>query len=101
MKSTRWNADRRRSLTRIHTPSAPDRTFSDVQIWHRLHSTQKPVDVLRPIIRAFCPDDGLVRDPFCSSGSSMMATGAEGHTFLGIELAVRYNRAARHQLGEG
>lgn len=65
---------------------------------NRLHPTQKPVDVLRPIIRAFCPDGGLVLDPFCGSGSSLVAARHEGQGFLGIELDFRHSQTARERL---
>ncbi len=84
-------------------PSEPTRTVSDVLGWqytgNRLHPTQKPVDVLRPIVRAFCPDGGLVLDPFCGSGSSLVAARHEGRGFLGIELDFRYYRTAQDRLG--
>ena len=31
---------------------------------NRLHPTQKPVQALEPLIRAFCKPDGIVLDPF-------------------------------------
>jgi len=40
----------------------------------REYPTQKPTLLLERIIRASCPVNGLVFDPFCGSGTTMMAT---------------------------
>jgi DNA modification methylase len=40
----------------------------------REYPTQKPVLLLERIIRASCPPEGVVFDPFCGSGTTMLAT---------------------------
>jgi site-specific DNA-methyltransferase (adenine-specific) len=86
-------------------PLEPARMLSDVQGWHytgnRLHPTQKPVDTLRPLVQAFCPPGGLVLDPFCGSGSSLVAAAAEGRDFLGIELDYGHCTTARRRMAGG
>lgn len=54
--------------------------------WHDIHPitrteknkreypTQKPVKLLERIIKASCPPKGIVLDPFCGSGTTMLAT---------------------------
>ena len=65
---------------------------------NRLHPTQKPVEPLATLIEAFCPAGGLVLDPFCGSGSTLVAARDTGRTFLGIELAPAHHRTAVHRL---
>ena len=83
-------------------PQTASEAISDVLGWsysgNRLHPTQKPVEALRPLVRALCPAGGLVLDPFCGSGSSLVAAKAEGRAFLGIELDFRYWQTARRRL---
>ncbi|WLB58963.1 DNA methyltransferase [Bradyrhizobium japonicum] len=71
-------------------PARPLEPIDDVRDWHysgnRLHPTQKPIKVLQPLIEAFCPAGGLVLDPFCGSGSTLVAAHDTGRRYLGIEL---------------
>jgi site-specific DNA-methyltransferase (adenine-specific) len=50
----------------------------------RVHSTQKPVEVMRELCR-IAPIGGTVFDPFMGSGSTGVAAIAEGRRFIGIE----------------
>jgi site-specific DNA-methyltransferase (adenine-specific) len=78
---------------------------SDVVDWeytgNRLHPTQKPVSVLKPFIEAFCAPDGVVLDPFCGSGSTLIAAGELGRLFVGIELDWRHHRTTGARLEAG
>ncbi|MCK1513038.1 DNA methylase [Bradyrhizobium sp. 190] len=82
-----------------HFPSAP---ISDVLDWeytgNRLHPTQKPISVLQPLIEAFCPLDGIVLDPFCGSGSTLVAARRAGRTSVGIELDPKHAETASLRL---
>lgn len=75
---------------------------ADVQDWiytgNRLHPTEKPVGALIPLIEAFCPQGGLVLDPFCGSGSTLVAARGCGRNSLGIELDYRHWRTAQDRL---
>jgi DNA modification methylase len=65
---------------------------------NRLHPTQKPLCVLSPLIQAFsCPGD-LVIDPFCGSGSTLLAAKLQDRRFIGIELDPSYCQTARDRL---
>lgn len=84
----------------VRRPTAP---LSDVIDWvytgNRLHPTQKPVEILTPLITGFCPAGGLVLDPFCGSGSTLAAAQSVGRTFLGMELDYQHHRTACRRLG--
>lgn len=81
-------------------------SFSDIQqckpvaASDRIHSAQKPVDLLRRLI-AFGSDPGdLVLDTFCGSGSTGVAAIAEGRRFIGIEIDPNYCEIARNRIAE-
>jgi site-specific DNA-methyltransferase (adenine-specific) len=71
-------------------PELPVRPVSDVIDYgytgNRLHPTQKPVQALMPLVETFCKPGGIVLDPFCGSGSTLLAARNLGRAFVGIEL---------------
>jgi site-specific DNA-methyltransferase (adenine-specific) len=81
------------------TPATP---AADVLDWcytgNRLHPTEKPVDALKPLIAAFCPANGLVLDPFCGSGSTLVAAKELGRRYVGIEVEGAHCRTASRRL---
>lgn len=83
----------------------PRQPMPDVIDWaytgNRLHPTQKPVRVLRPLIETFCPQGGLVLDPFCGSGSTLVAARQVGLDAIGIELNGEHFHIASMRLACG
>jgi DNA modification methylase len=65
---------------------------------NRLHPTEKPVSALMPLIGAFSQEGSLVLDPFCGSGSTLVAARQLRRHFLGIELDSRYHAIASQRL---
>jgi site-specific DNA-methyltransferase (adenine-specific) len=63
-----------------------------------LHPTQKDERALRPLVQTFSPPGGLVFDPFCGSGSSLVAAAALGRAALGIDLVEKHCLTSRREL---
>jgi site-specific DNA-methyltransferase (adenine-specific) len=58
---------------------------------HRaMHPTEKPVEILTPLIEYACPPGGTVLDPFAGSGSTAAAARATGRRAVLIEADERY-----------
>lgn len=55
----------------------------------REHITQKPVDILRSLVK-IAPEDGTVLDPFAGSGTTGVAAVLEGRKFIGCEMLSHY-----------
>lgn len=63
----------------------------------RQHITQKPLDLMRQLIRCV-PDGGRILDPFTGSGTTGVAARIEGRKFVGIEGVPEYADIARKRL---
>jgi adenine-specific DNA-methyltransferase len=65
---------------------------------NRLHPTQKPVGIFNPIIEAFTKPGDTVLDPFCGSGSTLVAARDLGCHYIGIELDEAHHGTAYWRL---
>ncbi len=63
----------------------------------REHQTQKPVGVMRQLLRVV-PKGGLVLDPFAGSGTTGVACALDGYSFLGFELHPHFAELARERI---
>jgi site-specific DNA-methyltransferase (adenine-specific) len=76
----------------------------DVLDWqysgNRLHPTQKPVQPLKTLIGAFTKPGAVVLDPFCGSGSTLIAAQELGRRFIGIELDEQHHRTASSRIAQ-
>lgn len=72
-------------------------TSSSIPTASRRHMTEKPVDVMRHLVK-ICAPGGLVLDPFTGSGSTGEGALLEGRRFLGFEMSAEYAQIARDRL---
>jgi site-specific DNA-methyltransferase (adenine-specific) len=84
------------------TAAVPRLQLPDVLDWqytgNRFHPTQKPVRSLKPVIEAFTKPGEVVLDPFCGSGSTLLAAKILGRRYIGIELDTEYAKTAQGRL---
>jgi DNA modification methylase len=83
-------------------PPFPAVRIPDVIEWkysgNRLHPTQKPLCILSPLIQSFSRPGDFVVDPFCGSGSTLLAAKLAGRRYLGVELDANYSTQAAKRL---
>ncbi len=65
------------------------------------HPTQKPLDILNPLLSYSVPIAGSVCDPFAGSGSTLIAARMMGLSAIGIEINEAYCEIAAKRLGQG
>ncbi len=63
-----------------------------------MHPTQKPVGILKPLVEAFSRPGDTVLDPFCGSGSTLVAARELERNYIGIELDPAHYRTAEERL---
>lgn len=74
--------------------------FGRVHGTKKEHPTQKPVDLMKAIVRVVSPKGGLVIDPFCGSGSTGVACVQEERNFIGIERDAEFVATSIKRTGE-
>jgi site-specific DNA-methyltransferase (adenine-specific) len=65
-----------------------------------LHPTEKPVELLVPLITYACPPNGIVLDPFAGSGSTAVAARLCGRRAVLIEADERYCQTIATRLAQ-
>jgi site-specific DNA-methyltransferase (adenine-specific) len=84
------------------SPLKPAHPISDVIEWtytgNKLHPTQKPIPALLQLVETFSLPGQVVIDPFCGSGSSLLAAKLLGRQFIGFDLDARYAAIASRRL---
>ena len=68
------------SVSRIHAED-PEREN---------HPTQKPLEIVERIIKASCPEQGIVLDPFMGSGTTAVACVKLKRNYIGFEINPKY-----------
>lgn len=73
-------------------------TFASDKQLSTLHPTQKPIDLLRYLIRTYSNEGDTVLDFTCGSGSTGVACLLENRQFTGIEKDTGYAEIARQRM---
>jgi len=64
------------------------------------HPTQKPLKMCAKFIYASSNEGDIVLDPFCGSGTTLVAAKALGRKFIGIDVKSKYCKLSRRRLGQ-
>ncbi|MEI7425382.1 MAG: site-specific DNA-methyltransferase [Candidatus Moraniibacteriota bacterium] len=70
------------STSRIHA-QAPER---------EKHPTQKPLEIIERMVKASCPKNGIVLDPFMGTGTTAIACLANDRQYVGFEINKDYHK---------
>ena len=62
------------------------------------HPTQKPLELCQLICKGYCPENGIVLDCFCGSGSVLLAAKTTNRNYIGCEINKEYYSMAKNRL---
>jgi site-specific DNA-methyltransferase (adenine-specific) len=62
------------------------------------HPNEKPVPLMRDLIKGVTKTDGIVLDPFMGSGATGVACVISDRNFIGIEMDQKYYSLAQHRI---
>ncbi|GAA6176737.1 DNA methyltransferase [Sulfitobacter pacificus] len=83
-------------------PRKPLKPLADVQEWvysgNKYHPTEKSVENIGALVRAFSKQGDIVLDPFLGSGTTAVASALNGRDYIGIELEQKYCALAERRL---
>jgi site-specific DNA-methyltransferase (adenine-specific) len=65
---------------------------------NKLHSTQKPIDLIKRIVIMSTNCGDLILDPFMGTGTTAQAAIELNRDFVGIDYIEKYNRAAEERI---
>ena len=89
-----------------HGPKAFFDRFCKPPVWQgptereSRHPTPKPVWLMQELVQASCAPGGTVFDPFCGSGSTLLAAKNNGRRSVGIELDETYCQVATARVSQ-
>lgn len=63
-----------------------------------VHPCQFPVALVQRLVKALCPENGLVIDPYMGAGSAGVAAISEGRRFAGCDIEPRYVKISRARI---
>lgn len=62
------------------------------------HPTVKPISLMKYLVKLITPQNGLVLDPWCGSGSTGVACAHEGFNFIGMDSDEEYIEIAKRRI---
>lgn len=91
----RWNGGGTHAVWSV--PIVLNRSHSDP----RLHTTQKPAELVRRLITLFSDEGEMILDAFMGSGTTLAEAKRLGRKAIGIELEEKYCEIAAQRLSQG
>ena len=65
------------------------------------HPSQKSIQLMEKLVSDYSKEEDLILDPFCGSGSTLLACKRLKRNFIGIEIEPKYVAIANQRLRQG
>jgi site-specific DNA-methyltransferase (adenine-specific) len=101
-RTYRYYADDGRALGSVWSDCPSMTANTPLQRESTGYPTQKPLNLLERIVRASSLEKGLVVDPFCGSGTSLVAAANLSRAFVGCDVGeIALETSARRLRAQG
>lgn len=84
------------STCNVWAYSCPQSNYNGLN--KRVHLTQKPIELMTRIIRASSKEKDIILDPFCGSGTTLIACKQLNRYFIGIDIKKEHKAMADKRL---
>jgi len=74
--------------------------FGNTNRRNSLHPTQKPLELIKYLIKTYSKENDIVLDPFMGSGTTGVACKELGRRFIGIEINEKYFEIAKRRINQ-
>ena len=75
--------------------------FKSLHPDHKVHPTERPIEMIEEVIRTFCMPGGHIMVPFLGSGNTMLAASNLGSPCFGFDLSEEYKNAYLKRVMDG
>ena len=82
------------SQERTHFPSI----VAHKKVREKKHDAQKPIELLRDLVKHFSKENDTVLDPFIGSGTTLVACKELKRQYIGIEINPKYCKIAEERI---
>lgn len=89
---------REKSATFKGGVSLKSKVFTYPMVANQIHPTQKPLDIIRKLIRVCSHENDLIFDGFMGSGTTAIAYIEENRHFIGTEINPEYFKIAQERI---
>lgn len=83
-----WNSNRKAFYSNVIVATK-------VPMSHRRHISQKPIEVTTFLVSLLTKPNGIVLDPFCGSGSTLVSADLTGRSYIGIDKEAKNVKIAK------
>ena len=75
--------------------------FKSLHPEHKVHPTERPIEMIEEVIRTFAVPGGHIMVPFLGSGNTLLAASNLGNTCFGYDLSEEYKNAYLKRVMDG
>ncbi len=83
-----WGSNYMHNIIKVQAPKGKN----------RMHPTQKPVELIKQLIKLTTREGDIVLDPFMGSGTTAVASKESGRNYIGFEISKEYCKLANDRM---